>query len=173
MAFLGVILAVVWQTSLWSDPQRWLALAAGLASGTGNPVEEQLSRITGELDVLKRNMNEFRAAQQQTSANVAFLQATQQEFQQRVSSLQGGAWYADLAALTYPTPAAKKPPATASDVGTAGGTQARFCRRRRRREVRPHHGRPLQLSRGVSRHRRRRASTGRADRRIGRRPSYA
>jgi hypothetical protein len=90
-AFLGVILAVVWQTSLWSDAQRWLALAAGLASGTGNPVEEQLSRITGELDVLKRNMDEFRAAQQQTSANVASLQATQQEFQQRVSSLQGAA----------------------------------------------------------------------------------
>jgi hypothetical protein len=114
MAVLGVMLAVVWQTSLWSDAQRWLALAVGPASGTGNPVEEQLSRITGELDVLRRNMDEFRAAQQHTTANVASLQATQQEFQQRVSSLQGAAWYADLAALTYPTPAAKKPPATAS-----------------------------------------------------------
>jgi hypothetical protein len=71
-------------------------------------------RITGELDVLRRNMDEFRAAQQHTTANVASLQAAQQEFQQRVSSLQGEAWYADLAALTYPTPAAKKPSATAS-----------------------------------------------------------
>ncbi len=125
MAVLGVILAVVWQTSLWSDAKRWLALAAGPASG--NPLEEQLSRITGELDVLKRNMDEFRAAQQQTTANVASLQATQQEFQQRASSLQGAAWYADLASLTYPTPAAKKlsiirPPSEAQDpnVGSSG-----------------------------------------------------
>src|SRR4029450_11498461 len=48
MAVLGVILAIIWQTSLWSDAQRWLA-AAGPPSGTGNPVEEQLGRIIGEL----------------------------------------------------------------------------------------------------------------------------
>jgi hypothetical protein len=117
MAVLGVILAIIWQTSLWSDAQRWLALAAGPASGTGNPVEEQLGRIIGELNVMKKNMDELRAAQQQTAANVISLQATQQELQQRVSSFQRVHWYADLAALTYPTAGARK--STAAPMPTA------------------------------------------------------
>jgi hypothetical protein len=114
MAVLGVILAVVWQTSLWPDAQRWLARAAGLAAGPGNPVEEQLGRIAEELDALKKNMDEFRAAQQQTAANVTLLQANQRELQQHISSFQRAPWYADLAALTYATAAAKKAAAAAS-----------------------------------------------------------
>jgi hypothetical protein len=117
MAVLGVVLALVWRNigaQVWSDTQRWLAFAAGSASRTSSPVEEQLGRIAGDLDALKRHMDELRAAQQQTAANVTFLQAGEQELRQRMSSFPGTHWYSDFAILTYRTAAEKKPAAAAS-----------------------------------------------------------
>jgi len=83
MAALGVVLALVWRNvgaQLWSDTQRWLAFAAGSSSRTSSPVDEQLGRIAADLDAVKKNMDELRAAQQQTGANVTFLQAGEHRF---------------------------------------------------------------------------------------------
>jgi hypothetical protein len=52
-------------------------------------------------------MDELRAAQQQTAANVTFLEAGEQELRQRMSSFPGTNWYSDFAILTYRTAAAK------------------------------------------------------------------
>jgi hypothetical protein len=117
MAALGVVLALVWRnigTQAWSDTQRWLAFAASSASSKSSPVEEQLGRIVRDLDGLKKNMDELRAVQQQTAANVTFLQAGEQELRQRMSSFSGTHWYSDLGILIYRTAAEKKPAAAAS-----------------------------------------------------------
>jgi TolA-binding protein len=117
MAVLGVLLAFVWQyvgAQLWSDTQGWLAFAAGSTSSGSNRVEQQSGPISGELDALKKEINELRATQHQMAANMMSLQAGQQELQRRVTSFQGGHWYSDFTSLTYPTAVAKKPAAAAS-----------------------------------------------------------
>jgi hypothetical protein len=118
MAVLGIMLALVWRNvgaQVWSDAQRWLASAAGSTSSKSSPVEEQLGRIVRELDVIKKNLDELRAAQQQTAANVTFLQAGEEELRQRVSSFPRAHWYSDLGILTtYRTAAEKKLAAAAS-----------------------------------------------------------
>jgi len=116
MAVLGVALAFVWRSTgaqLWSGTETSLSFAAGSASGTAsapsNSVEEQLGRIARDLDTLKKNIDELRAVQQQTVANVTSLQGAQQELQRRVSSVQSSRWYSDSALLTHPAAPAKKP----------------------------------------------------------------
>jgi hypothetical protein len=116
MAVLGVVLAFAWRyvgAQLWSDTQGWLAFAAGSTSSGSNRVEEQSGRIAGELDALKKEINELRATQQQMAATMMSLQAGQQELQRRVTSFQGARWYSDTAALTYPPSVSRKPAAVA------------------------------------------------------------
>jgi hypothetical protein len=120
MAVLGVVLAFAWHSV---DAQKWLSFAAPSSSSAGSaasspsassPVEEQLGRIARDLDVLKKNIDEIRAAQQQNVATVTSLQAAQQELQRRVTSVQSSRWYSDSALLTHPTAPAKKPAAVAA-----------------------------------------------------------
>jgi hypothetical protein len=124
MAVLGVVLALLWRSigaQLWSDTQTWFAAAssaiassAASSPSASSPVEEQLGRIARDLDALKKNIDELRAAHQQTVTNVTSLQAAQQDLQRRVSSFQSPRWYSDLAPLTHPTAPAKKPAVVAA-----------------------------------------------------------
>ena len=121
MAMLGVVLAVAWRNfgaELWSDSQRWLATATASSNGTST-VETQVGRIAGDLDALKKNIDELRAAQQQTAANVMSLQTGQQELHRRVSSSQGARWYSNFDVLNYPTLAARKAAAAPKQTPTA------------------------------------------------------
>jgi TolA-binding protein len=124
MAVLGVVLAFAWHSV---DAEKWLSFAAPSSSSASSaasspsassaasspsassPAEEQLGRIARDLDVLKKNIDELRAAQQQTVNNVTSLQAAQQELQRRASSVQSSRWYSDSALLTHPAAPAKKP----------------------------------------------------------------
>jgi TolA-binding protein len=126
MAALGVVLALLWRSigaQLWSDTQKPLSFAAASSSSASSaasspsassPIEEQLGRIARDLDSLRKNIDELRAAQQQTVTNVTSLQAAQQELQRRASSLQSPHWYSDSGLLTHPTAPAKKPAAAAA-----------------------------------------------------------
>jgi hypothetical protein len=135
MAVLGVVLALVWRSvgaQLWSDTQEWLSFAAPSSSSASSAalspspnsaplspsasslIEEQLGRIARDLDALKKNIDELRAAQQQNVTNVTSLHAAQQELQRRLSSFQSPRWYSDLAPLTHPPAPAKKPAAVAA-----------------------------------------------------------
>jgi hypothetical protein len=117
MAVLGVLLAFGWRyvgAPLWSDTQGWLAFAAGSTSTGTNRVENPLGRIAGELDAVKKKLDELSVSQQQTAAKVSSLQAAQQELQRRQSSFEAARWYSNSTLLTYPTAAAKKPPAAAA-----------------------------------------------------------
>jgi hypothetical protein len=71
------------------------------------------------LDTPKKKIDELNVSQQQTAAKVTSLQTAQQELQRRQSSFQGARWYSDSTILTYPTAAAKKPPAVASPGHTS------------------------------------------------------
>ena len=121
MAVLGAALALAWRNfgaELWSDSQRWLAAAPAASSSGTSPVEKQLG-IARDLDALKKNIDELRAAQQQTAANVTSLQAGQQELQRRVSSSQAARWYSNFDVLTYPTATARKSTAAPKQTPTA------------------------------------------------------
>ena len=116
MAVLGAALALAWR--LWSDSQRWLAAAPAASPSGTSPVEKQLG-IARDLDALKKNIDELRAAQHQTAANVTSLQAGQQELQRRVSSSQAARWYSNFDVLTYPTATARKSTAAPKQTPTA------------------------------------------------------
>ena len=117
MAVLGAALALAWR--LWSDSQRWLAAAPAASPSGTSPVGKQLGHIAGDLDALKKNIDELRAAQHQTAANVTSLQAGQQELQRRVSSSQAARWYSNFDVLTYPTATARKSTAAPKQTPTA------------------------------------------------------
>jgi TolA-binding protein len=122
MAVLGVILAFVWRyvgAPLWPDTQGWLAFAAGSTSTGSNRAEDQFGRIVGELDALKKKIDELNVSQQQTAAQVTSLQTAQQELQRRVSSSQAARWYSNFDVLNYPTPAARKSAAAPKQTPTA------------------------------------------------------
>jgi TolA-binding protein len=122
MAVLGVILAFVWRyvgAPLWPDTQGWLAFAAGSTSTGSNRAEDQFGRIVGELDALKKKIDELNVSQQQTAAQVTSLQTAQQELQRRVSSSQGARWYSNFDVLNYPIPAARKSAAAPKQTPTA------------------------------------------------------
>jgi hypothetical protein len=71
----------------------------------------------------EKNMDELRAAQQQTAANVMCLQARQQELQRHVSSFQGAHWYSDL-----PNGGGKKKPLWDRPADTDGSGAGCECR---------------------------------------------
>jgi hypothetical protein len=122
MAIVGVILAFVWRyvgAPLWPDTQGWAAFATGSTSTGSSRAEDQFGRIVGELDALKKKIDELNVSQQQTAAQVTSLQTAQQELQRRVSSSQGGRWYSNFDALNYPTSAARKSATTPKQTPTA------------------------------------------------------
>jgi hypothetical protein len=103
-AVLGIVLAFVWRytdVQQWSTAQWWPAFAAqSTKSESKQGPEEQLMRIIGELEALKKITSDLGAAQQQTGSIIASLQASQQDLQKRASSAQAGPhWYSDPALL--------------------------------------------------------------------------
>ena len=106
-AVLGVMLALIWRNvdgQRWSDMWLWPALSAQPAQSASNSgSEQQIAQVVQELDALKKDVSELRAAQQQIAAGMESLKANQQAVY----------WYDNRAVLMYPI-AAQMPSRLAS-----------------------------------------------------------
>jgi LPS O-antigen subunit length determinant protein (WzzB/FepE family) len=94
MAFLGVVLALIWHNI---DPQRWSAtqlLPSFAAQPTATTGTAGSAEQAAELDTLKKAIDELRASQRQMAFSIAALQVAQQELQQR-SSFKSTYWYSE------------------------------------------------------------------------------
>jgi hypothetical protein len=141
MVGIGSGMAVAWEYSglrMASANLAWPEFPSLSASAPAAPPapaaaaskpqpDDQLARVTHELEGLKQNVAALTGAMQQLAATNAALQAGQQELRQRISSLPASSyWYSDHAALRLRFAIQHKPPAPAARAAsqeTTGSTR--------------------------------------------------
>jgi hypothetical protein len=121
-AALGVALALMWRSTGILPGQFWPAAPEPAPQSASIPTaEERVSQLAQDLAALKKSITELASAQQQSSANIAVLQAGQQELRQRATAAYSY-WYSEpalrFAAATRPAPLVS-PPRTAAGQADA------------------------------------------------------
>src|SRR5262249_6324350 len=104
MAAIGITMALAWDYSglraAYGD-LGWLPLSSLSSQGASKPQpEDQIVRVTRELEALKKGVSDLSAGVQQIAVSNAALQTGQQELRQRISALPASSnWYSDPTAL--------------------------------------------------------------------------
>jgi hypothetical protein len=142
MLAVGVGLAFGWRYSgleQWAySPAGSTAQAAQGVQGAATP-ESELSRVGREVDALKKRISELAAANQQLTANIAALQAGQQDLRQRTPNVLANGWHAQAEIMRYSMVAQPKGATSLPKPRPAARTEARSA-------PRPAPQAPLQLS---------------------------